>query len=1065
MKEANSGDSIQQVILDSNKQAFLETVDDHRARLWLWMYFSGFSVAQIAEEDKCPQARVYVSLKANLAKFNQFVHQEKGQPVKGRNTAASAKADKKAEMKKATSAAKYRPKKQAKRLYTKMRKRIESLFEKKYYIGDIRISQEEYEELLEYTRFVLSGVSTSSRALGDDPVLAVALVQIGMRCYSGGNYWGNAFKQELKLDNSQAYQTFLRVSFTQTLKKHKKFILSESEVVQSILFHSFVTDYYSKGLFELLFQYYVNDLERDINRNDKYQMQALMETLQLRAEMSEEENEAFTSQFTGRGSRAYKLRQHTLQAISAYPTHSSMRLRRILRLIDKAFWKDSVPQKPVSRLTRLFVEWLKESPSFSNEYKLYKSGGIRNRGKKHFSSPYLYANIRDTSFTLMLPPQIVRQEYCENLQWRISTEHSEQRINIDTYPVLTGFKTEQSKTEIEVNDLFFCITCALYCGETLVRSFPPIPKSDFRLFDMEGDYAARIFKIPMCAYAPNDFSIKSPALLDTVKCGKLTRWDFEFVSGDIMILPNGKSMVAGEKYIDGLATRGIVNSAHFHTADGNDVPVYKSLPDLLLTIPKSKMQGTVIDINGTRYRLGDCEYDDFEAADSRGTRAFYLQLSQFDSCLNNAENRIILDIPGNTYAKDYSFAYVPGLEFTFDGAPYVFEERGTLIFPKTVSALCVSHNAENLAGENGFKFDITGDLVSITVKINQALDLVIDVPVFMWSVDGRLWNTCAAGDVWHSDFFKFRQIYVRSPEARLEFGTDDDYDDGDDDAEQHIVSCSKNQDGLFTLDLTRFRSWITREKIAHSIIMRLGKSNYEFACVYARSYVSSCDLSADYENSMLTCYGDIIGKSDYYVDITHLQSGARVAEKCALKNGEYAAKDRLRNGEYLVEFFEAEADDEFFDEVEYLPIHSFKKTLINRDDLSGNSIRLMSFRPKEHSVLHTGFAKPIWIRRLDRTAPFSYEGHIEDPEKGDLLVQVLFEGRNDLRYFSLRFWDEYEEAFLDFIYDSKRKTIVREEEPDLESYVRYRRYKVLYDTDYVFYGSVENPNQEADTNS
>ena len=70
-----------------------------------------------------------------------------------------------------------------------------------------------------------------------------------------------------------------------------------------------------------------------------------MDTLQFRASMSEEESEAFTDQFTGRGSRAYKLRHHTLQAIAANPTHSSMRLRRIIRLMDKAFWKDTVPQK------------------------------------------------------------------------------------------------------------------------------------------------------------------------------------------------------------------------------------------------------------------------------------------------------------------------------------------------------------------------------------------------------------------------------------------------------------------------------------------------------------------------------------------------------------------------------------------------------------------------------------------------------------------------------------------------------------------------------------------------
>ena len=49
----------------------------------------------------------------------------------------------------------------------------------------------------------------------------------------------------------------------------------------------------------------------------------------------------------------------------------------------------------------------------------------------------------------------------------------------------------------------------------------------------------------------------------------------------------------------------------------------------------------------------------------------------------------------------------------------------------------------------------------------------------------------------------------------------------------------------------------------------------------------------------------------------------------------------------------------------------------------------------------------------------------------------------------------YEEAFIDFLYDSKLQSLVLEEEPGLRPSVRYRRYKMMFDTDYVFYGSVE----------
>ena len=1060
---------IQWADLDSYKKRFFELMEDGLGRTWLWMYFSGFSVEDIAAEYSCSKTRVYVSLKTNIEKYNQFIREEKEKAATQKATQIQTKktASKQAIRKQTGGSAKtaheqavsrpvtYRPKKQSQRIYSKLRKRIDAQFDKKFYIGDIQVSQEEYAELLEYVRVQLRNVTASSSALGDAPILAVAMVQIGIRCYNG-NYWGNALKQELKMENSQVYQRFLGESFIQTLKKHNKYILDESEKVQTILFHSFVTDYYSKGLFELLFQYYAKDLERDINRNDKYQMQALMETIQLRAEMSEEESEAFTGQFTGRGSRAYKLRQHTLQAITANPTHSSMRLRRILRLMDKAFWKDSVPQKPVSRLTILFKEWLKESPSFNSEYKLYKSGVIRNRGKKHFSSPYLFADIKNTRFTLVLPPQIVRQDQSENLSWHVSVAGRTFDTPASTYPVLTGFKTEEVRLPIPTDLLFSEINCSLRTDNSLARSFPALPQANARMFDMEGDYAARLFKIPMCVYTRNDFSVKSPALLDVIRLGNLTRWDLEFVEGDVLIFSDGKSLVAGERYVEGLTKRGIVSEAVHHDNDGKNVPVYNRVPDLLLTLSKERVSGTVIDINGSRYRLSECDNDDFEAGDARGVRAFLIPLAQFPECSEGTVNRIIIDAPGSTYAREYLFVYVQDLKTKFDGAPYVFEERGTLVFPENIRVACNNPDAERLHGENGFQFLLSQELRTIPIQINNSITVNFEVPMFLWSSDEKEWKTEPMGDVWHSDFKALRKLYFHSPNDRLEFSMDDDYDDSDDQSEQHVVSCEKRSDGVFVLDLTRFHSWITRDKIAHGITMRLGSSNYDFARVYARSFVSSCDLSADYQTGQLTCSGEFIGRSDYYVDITHLQTGIKIVEKGHITDGEFKLTTRLRNGDYQVDYYETEEDDDdFFDEVSYLPIHSFKKHLINHNDLSGYNIKMLSYRQKMHSLIHTRFAHALWISNLEYIEPQTYEGHMKTPDGEELLVKVVFENSKDLRYFELYFWDEYDETFVEFLFDNQEKTIVREEEPGLRPSVRYRRYKVLFDSDYMYYGSVE----------
>ena len=242
--------------------------------------------------------------------------------------------------------------------YKKLRKKQEVFFDKKFYIGDISVDDDEYAELINYLRKQIRNVPLST-PVSNDPLLCIALVQIGIRKYNG-NYWGNV-GNELGVKISAQAQSFLGWSFILTLQRHEKFILNENERVNSILFHTFVSDYYSNGLFELLFQYYRRDLERDINRNTREQMQALIDTLDRTSKMNEEAGEALAARLSGKtgnekGSQSYKLRHHTLDAISANPRHSKLRLHRIIRLIDKAFWNDSVPANPAARLTKRFID-------------------------------------------------------------------------------------------------------------------------------------------------------------------------------------------------------------------------------------------------------------------------------------------------------------------------------------------------------------------------------------------------------------------------------------------------------------------------------------------------------------------------------------------------------------------------------------------------------------------------------------------------------------------------------------------------------------------------------------
>ena len=940
--------------------------------------------------------------------------------------------------------------KQAKLARKRLINRIKKEFEKKFFIGDIAISDQEYEILINEAKQILAVLMRSNHKAAESVSLAVTLVQIGIRKYDGKHFWPYV-EEELGVERNLKHQALLGETFINTLRKHGKYITDASERVQNILFHGFVSNYYSKGLFELLFQYYAKDLERDIDRNTTEQMQALMDTLAKKAAQDEKDSEAFTDQFMAKGSRAYKLRNHTLQAISAKPIHSRTRLRRILRLIDKAFWNNAVPKNPTSRLTILFKEWVADSPAYKKEYRLYQLGEIRNRGKKHFSTPYLFAHIGAGSFELKLPAQIVAEEYAEDLEWEIITNARTFRLDADTYPVLTGFKTEEGKVTISQRELFGDIQCQLVCGEQVVRKFPHLPQSTTRFFDMEGDYAPRLFKIPMCAYTPAGNTLHSGALISKVPHGSMTRWDFEFQQGDLCVLPDGTGMIVGDHYTEGLVPRGQVVGAEFISDNGVKLPVYASAPELLLTVPKGKLPGTILYCNDVQYRLTDCQYTEFENKDSRGVQAVLLPLGQFDFCKNDGVKTIILDVPGAHYDKPYFFALVKDFAVQFPGAPYIFEERGAVLFPDHIK---VSGQYEKLLGENGYQFALNGNETALNITVNGNLPVAIAIPVLSWSVDKENWNVLPAGELWHTEFFEIRKLYLRSPIGKIGLFTDVDIDDEDDD--NHIVSADAGADGIYTVDMTRFRSWLTREVMKNDIVLKLGSDEYTFATVYTKSLVASYDVSADYEEGTLTWLSDIIGKAEYYLDIVHLETGAVLAEKKLLTNGKLVLKDRLRSGLYKFTLYEAEEDDSGFDDPIYEELLYTERQLTNRNDASGQFLEIRSFRLAQGSNLYTNFQKKYFVASFEKVDKDLYEGRLfTDGADSGLKVTIEFLKPGDLRFFHVSAWHEEEECNVDLLYDRYQGSLELDQLPGLRSSESYRRYRELSYGDFIYFGILQ----------
>lgn len=75
----------------------------------------------------------------------------------------------------------------------KLERRILKGFEKKKLIGDIIINEVEFQLLLDYFRAKYNRIINSYTKISNDPVIATALVQIGIKYYDR-NFWGHVAK-------------------------------------------------------------------------------------------------------------------------------------------------------------------------------------------------------------------------------------------------------------------------------------------------------------------------------------------------------------------------------------------------------------------------------------------------------------------------------------------------------------------------------------------------------------------------------------------------------------------------------------------------------------------------------------------------------------------------------------------------------------------------------------------------------------------------------------------------------------------------------------------------------
>ncbi len=921
-----------------------------------------------------------------------------------------------------------RPAKRSITPFDRLRKKVLKEFNRKKLIGDISLNDIEYDLLINYFIDRTHAILQDRIRINEDELLTLAMVAIGIRYYDGG-YW-NHTARILNVTKLYPYQrNILRNVFLNTLKKYEKPVMPDVEFIQNILMHGFVSNSYSDEMFDFLFKYYNLDLERNLERNTGKMMDNLIDTI------SRQDN-------TG---RTYLLVRQTAYAINSNISAGKARIRRLLRLIDRCFWEQVTPVNPRSRLTMLFKEWQENSPEFKREMQLFNEGSLSIKGRKRYSSPYLYCDMMSTDFSIKLPAQLIPGDREDKVKWRIEFGGHEHILEVGSRQVVTGRKTESATLHIEQADIWDLFILELFCDDNRIIKYR-INEDTIRFFDFHGNYlnADSLPQGEVYSYTQLGEYPLSDALVESETTKGIVRSWFNLSNGDIIRLPGGKPVSVGRHLNEGLVGKSLVVDASAEI-DSSDIPVYYEPPSFILKMLESKAPGCAIMINGNRHRLFDYETVLLDINERSGERGFWVHLNDY-GCKENGVYQIDIDVPGDNRSRVCKFVLINGFAYTFEDAPYIYQPRGTIRFPEGIEMVSKGFTEKRNPDENSFNFTIEQGVTHLSFDYktpSESIAMKFLLPVFQWCVSNGDWQIEKPGDCWHSKFPTIVRFRFPAETLKVEAYSDTQSD-------YRYQSFKKRKDtGIFESDLTRIPSWFDTEQDFATVYLDFSENRFEWMNVITKSTLVSKLITGNFKEDQLVGELEIIGEAEYFVDVVNLETSEVIADKAKVKNGRFVINGTFNSGKYQVTLLEKETDEYGFDVDDYILVDRFIHKLLNPHDLERTDIKVSHIKRSSDSLFQNKILGESVIRNLKRVenSKNKYLGQMRIGAL-ELTVEVDFFNPERLQYVYLTFHDGYD--FVEFLFDTHQKIIVTDEQTGLSKKACYRRYISLYPEDYVF---------------
>lgn len=764
--------------------------------------------------------------------------------------------------------------------YDELKEYIKKEIPKKSLLGDIRITESQYQLLVEYFIYQTTLPTKSYPEVGYtlkcDAAYAVALVQIGIHCYDGG-FWPHIEKILGKKVNNSIRER-IDDRFLLTLKRYNKIVENDSEIVNTILLHGFVSNHYIGYLFDYLYRFYVIDLERDIK------WEGFNDSLNYMIDMIQKgENESLSQT-----NRKYMLVKQTVDGIRVSKKQSvGMKFRWLLRTIDKLVFEDEINENSNSRLVREFINWSRNSENKKGFDKNYKIESSKYKLKKNISPRIIY-NPKNNKFMLNIPGQRFLARHSAEVKTILTIGDLKESINLGRNELSTLIKTNDYERIIPVEDLFKPIKLEITI-DTISKTYQVLTGDHFVVFD-ENYESSRIEKdrqiLPKgqnYAFTSPNFDVYASCKLDAIiKNNLFINYSFNIHDNDYIVLNNNKLLIPNINVEDGLS-----NSYRIKNLRSGSLDVYSAVPLIFYKTNESSQSGTIIRVDGEIVKDNSFVRNVEKYADN--TIQAILDTSKYIK--HNGVHLIEIDVP-NLPIKRYKFVYIEKLSFEFKNNPFIFATEGVV----ECSDANIHSKLENSYGI--YHFEIDSDLEYLAFSYNENninLPLELKVPILKIELPNGDITTDSLNELWHKNFPFNMKIRYENPYSIL-VDNDTEYDQTID-AQLH--------DGYYICDLTKLKTFIYEgEDIISKLYILCENQSFLLATVFLSTQILNVSkLNFDENQSQLMLNISVNGDDTIFASINHVETNTEICNFEKVINDELNVISKGLAGHYIVEFY------------------------------------------------------------------------------------------------------------------------------------------------------------------